>query len=323
MIIITGAAGFIASYVAKSFNKYGVRDIILVDDFHKPEKARNFEGIQALDRIHRDDLFNVWDEKYIGKIDAVIHLGARTDTTEKSVEVFNTLNLNYSKKIWEYCTKYNVNLIYASSAATYGDGNIGYSDLTLPSDLKPLNPYGESKNDFDKWALAQNTTPPYWLGLKFFNVYGPGEWHKGRMASVVFHAFNQINENGKVKLFRSHKEGYADGEQKRDFIYVDDIAEFIWYAYKRHPKAGLLNMGTGKARTFLDLVKAVFAAMGKEENIEFIDTPEDIRDSYQYFTEADVSKLQTTGYAKDFHSLEDGIRDYVQNFLMDESITLR
>lgn len=319
MIIITGAAGFIASFVARKFNEYGIRDLILVDDFSKPGKAHNHQDIRAINRIDRNELFTVLDEKYKGKIDAFIHLGARTDTTEKSVELFNELNVEYSKNVWNYCAKNNVNLIYASSAATYGNGDKGYSDFLEPKDLTPLNPYGDSKNDFDKWALEQKQTPPYWLGLKFFNVYGNGENHKGRMASVVFHAFNQIKESGKVKLFKSHKEGYAHGEQKRDFIYVDDIAEFIWYAYKSHPKAGLLNMGSGQARSFLDLAKAVFAAMGIEENIEFIDTPEDIRDSYQYFTEAETEKLKQSGYTNQFRSLEQGIQDYVQNYLMKQS----
>lgn len=316
MIVLTGAAGFIGSYIAKKFNSYGISDLLLVDDFTPSQKQDNFNTIKAIERIDRNQLFDVLLTKYQGKIDAFIHLGARTDTTEQNVEIFNELNLHYSQKVWEYCTLNNVNLIYASSAATYGDGSLGYSDQLLPQDLKPLNPYGESKNDFDLWAMQQTTTPPYWLGLKFFNVYGPGEWHKGRMASVVFHAFNQIRENGKVKLFKSHKEGYKDGEQKRDFIYVDDIAEFIWYAYKRHPKAGLLNMGTGEARTFKDLVLAVFAALDKEPNIEFIDTPIDIRESYQYFTQADVEKLRKTQFPKAFHSLEEGISDYVKNYLM-------
>lgn len=316
MIILTGAAGFIGSYVAKKFNTYGITDLILVDDFTPANKAANFAGLQALDRIDRDRLFEELNSgRFDGKIDAVIHLGARTDTTEQNPEIFDRLNLHYSQEIWNYCSRNNIALIYASSAATYGDGTRGYSDTTAPAGLEPLNPYGRSKNDFDRWALEQTGTPPYWLGLKFFNVYGPNEYHKGRMASVVYHAFRQIRDTGKMRLFRSHKEGYKDGEQKRDFIYVDDIAEFIWFAYKRQPQAGLLNMGTGEARTFLDLAHAVFKAMDREPQIEFIDTPEDIRDSYQYFTCADTSKLSATEYRKTFHSLEEGIEKYVKQYL--------
>ena len=315
MIILSGAAGFIGSYVAKKLNSYGISDLLLSDDFTRSAKAANVAGIEALARIDRDRLFEQLATEYTGKIDAFIHLGARTDTTEQDTAVFDRLNLHYSQKVWQYCTENEVPLIYASSAATYGDGSKGYNDHTPPAVLEPLNPYGKSKNDFDRWVLQQTQTPPYWLGLKFFNVYGPNEYHKGRMASVVFHAFNQIRETGKVRLFRSHKEGYRDGEQKRDFIFVDDIAEFIWFAYKRQPKAGLLNMGTGEARTFLDLVNAVFKAMGREPQIEFIDTPEDIRDSYQYFTEAETAKLKATEYNRPFHSLEEGIEKYVKQYL--------
>lgn len=315
MIILSGAAGFIGSYVAKKLNSYGISDLLLSDDFTSSAKAANFAGIKALARIERNRLFELLATEYAGKIDAFIHLGARTDTTEQNIAVFDELNLNYSQKVWQYCTENEVPLIYASSAATYGNGSKGYNDDTPPAGLEPLNPYGRSKNDFDRWVLQQAQTPPYWLGLKFFNVYGPNEYHKGRMASVVFHAFNQIRETGKVRLFRSHKEGYKDGEQKRDFIFVDDIAEFIWFAYKRQPKAGLLNMGTGEARTFLDLVNAVFKAMDREPQIEFIDTPEDIRDSYQYFTEAETTKLKATEYNRPFHSLEEGIEKYVKEYL--------
>eukprot|EP01034_Spumella_vulgaris_P009718 gene9718-12334_t len=225
------------------------------------------------------------------------------------------MNTEYSKTLWEYCTKNRVNFIYASSAATYGLGEKGYSDDTAPSELKPLNPYGDSKNNFDAWALAQTERPPFFCGLKFFNVYGPGEGHKGRMASVVYHAFKQISETGGIKLFRSHNPEFKDGEQKRDFIYVDDVAELIWFIYKRHPRMGLLNIGTGEARTFLDLARAVFAAMNKEPNITFVDTPEDIRDKYQYFTEADSKNLKATGYYKPITSLEDGVTKYVREYL--------
>lgn len=316
MIVLTGAAGFIGGYTASKLNGYGIRDLLLVDDFSDPAKAQNHQNVQCLARLHRDGLVQTLERDYAGKIDAVIHLGARTDTTETDVDLLTRMNTEYSKALWGYCTKNRINFIYASSAATYGLGEKGYSDDTAPAELKPLNPYGDSKNNFDAWALAQPERPPYFCGLKFFNVYGPGEGHKGRMASVVFHAFRQISETGGMKLFRSHKPEFRDGEQKRDFIYVDDVAELIWFIYKRHPRMGLLNIGTGEARTFMDLAKAVFAAMDKEPNITFMDTPEDIRDKYQYFTEADVSNLKATGYYKPLTTLEDGVTRYVRECLM-------
>jgi ADP-L-glycero-D-manno-heptose 6-epimerase len=196
-------------------------------------------------------------------------------------------------------------------------GEKGYlDDHALVNDLKPLNPYGISKNEFDKWVLQQDKTPPYWAGLKFFNVYGPNEYHKGRMASVIFHAFNQIRETGKVKLFKSHHPDYRDGEQLRDFIYVKDVVAVLHFLMNHGSKSGIYNLGTGKARTFKDLARSTFTALGKKENIEYIPTPEDIRDKYQYFTEADMGKLKSSGYDKAFSSLESGIEDYVQNYLV-------
>lgn len=316
MIVLTGAAGFIGGYVAKKLNDYGIRDLLLVDDFSDPAKAANHEGVKCIARIHRDVLIETLARGYAGKVDTVIHLGARTDTTEMDAALLNRMNTEYTQTVWEYCTRHRINLIYASSAATYGLGEKGYSDDTAPAELKPLNPYGDSKNNFDAWALAQTERPPFFCGLKFFNVYGPGEGHKGRMASVVYHAFKQISETGKMKLFRSHNPEFRDGEQKRDFIYVDDVAELIWYIYKRQPRMGLLNVGTGEARTFLDLAKAVFAAMGKEPEIEFVDTPADIRDKYQYFTEADVKNLRASGFYLQPTPLEAGIEKYVKQYLM-------
>jgi ADP-L-glycero-D-manno-heptose 6-epimerase len=211
-------------------------------------------------------------------------------------------------------------MVYASSAATYGLGEYGYSDdATLIPSLKPLNPYGDSKNDFDKWVLTQTKQPPFWAGLKFFNVYGPNEYHKGRMASVIFHAFRQINEASGMKLFRSHNPAYTDGGQLRDFIYVKDVVEVCLFLLEKKPNSGIYNLGSGKARTFLDLAKNTFKNIGKEENITFIDTPMDIRDKYQYFTEADMSKMLAAGYIGGFHTLEEGVRDYVQNYLIGEN----
>jgi len=247
----------------------------------------------------------------------VLHIGARTDTTEFDVNVFDILNLNFSKQIWLRCTDHQIPLIYASSAATYGLGELGYNDdHNIVEQLNPLNPYGESKNDFDKWVLHQTETPPFWAGLKFFNVYGPNEYHKGRMASVILHAFNQIKETGKVKLFRSHNPEFKDGEQLRDFIYVNDVVDVIVYLMQNKPESGLYNLGTGKARTFLDLAKSTFTALNLAPNIKFIDTPEDIRDKYQYFTQANMTKLRNAGFVKPFTSLEDGVGDYVRNYLV-------
>jgi len=241
------------------------------------------------------------------------------------------LNVEYSEQVWNYCTLKNVPFIYASSAATYGDGALGYKDdHALCFDLKPLNPYGISKNEFDKWVLHQEDHPPFWAGLKFFNVYGPNEYHKGRMASVIFHSFNQIQQTGLVKLFRSHKEGFKDGEQLRDFVYVKDVVDVIGWMMEEVSRQSLVvsreseasklssaiyNLGTGKARSLHDLVAATFHALSLETKIEFIDMPEDIRDKYQYFTEADMTKLRQAGYAKAFSSLEDGVGDYVKNYL--------
>ena len=319
MIIVTGAAGFIGSCLVSRLNAEGLEDLILVDDFSDEKKNRNLERKHYKQRIHRDEFIS-WFAEHAKSVEAVFHIGARTDTTEFDKAIFDKLNVNYSKDIWKICTAHNIPLIYASSAATYGLGESGYEDNhAVVSKLKPLNPYGESKNEFDKWVLAQQKTPSHWYGLKFFNVYGPNEYHKSRMASVIFHAFNQINANGGMKLFRSHNPDYKDGEQLRDFIYVKDVIEVCVFLYKNHPASGLYNLGTGKARSFLDLAKGTFKAMGKEENISFIDTPIDIRDKYQYFTEANMAKLKAAGYKKEFYSLEDGILDYVQNYLSKEA----
>jgi ADP-L-glycero-D-manno-heptose 6-epimerase len=316
MVIVTGAAGFIGSCLVSELNRAGIRDIVVSDDFQKKEKEPNLIGKLFYQKVQRDDLPQ-WIEDNANIIKFIIHIGARTDTTEFNKEIFDRLNLHYTQQIWGLCTKLNIPLIYASSAATYGLGEFGYNDEdeSLIEKLKPLNPYGDSKNDFDKWALKQNKKPSYWVGLKFFNVYGPNEYHKGRMASVIFHAFNQIKQSGKVKLFRSHNPKYKDGGQLRDFVYVKDVCSVIMFLFKHKVTSGIYNLGTGKARTFEDLAKNTFIAMGVSENIEFIDTPADIRDKYQYFTEAKMNKLQKAGYTKPFHTLEEGVSDYVKNYL--------
>ncbi len=316
MIVVTGTAGFIGSAVAQRLNEAGMEQLVLVDDFSRIEKEQNYIHKKFDLKIQRDDFFQ-WFDKNPGKVDWVIHLGARTDTTEFDQRVFDVLNLDYSKQMWRRCAEYRIPLIYASSAATYGGGEYGYDDNhEVVKKLQPLNPYGRSKNDFDKWALNQEVQPPFWAGLKFFNVYGPNEYHKGRMASVILHAYRQISESGKVRLFRSHKPEFKDGEQLRDFVYVKDVAEVILFLMARKPDPGLYNLGTGQARTFLDLVKATFAALDRDPEIEFIDTPADIRDKYQYFTEANMKKLRQAGYDKPFTSLENGVDDYVRNYLV-------
>lgn len=320
MIVVTGAAGFIGSKLAERLNKERFFDLVLVDDFSREDKRVNYENLTYQELVDRKD-FPAWLQANHKFTQFVFHLGARTDTTEFDMELLNQLNLDYTKEIWNICVEFGLPLVYASSAATYGAGEKGYKDDhgVIP-ELEPLNPYGVSKNEFDKWTLQQERKPYYWVGLKFFNVYGPNEYHKGRMASVVFHAYNQISQTDGMNLFRSHNPNYKDGEQLRDFIYVNDVTDVMYWLMHHRQKehSGIYNLGTGKARTFLDLTNAVFKAMDKEPNIGFIDTPEDIRDKYQYFTEADMAKLRAFGYDKPFTSLEEGVREYVQENLMNQ-----
>ena len=318
MIILTGVSGFIGSCLLTHLNQSGFnREIVVVDDFYKLYKDKNTDNKAVREWMHRD-IFLDWFEKTTQKVDLVLHIGARTDTTLMDMDVFDQLNVNYSKRIWTACARKEIPMIYASSAATYGDGSLGFDDnhenIHL---LKPLNPYGDSKHQFDLWALAQDEKPPFWVGCKFFNVYGPNEYHKGRMASVIFHTYHQIRSTGGMKLFKSHRPDYADGHQSRDFIYVKDILDIITF-FIQNPttESGIYNFGTGQARTFLDLARNTFVAMGITENISYIDTPIDIRDAYQYFTEANMTKLRDAGYTKPFYSLEDGVSEYVKDYLI-------
>jgi len=316
MLIVTGAAGFIGSCLVKQLNDEGINDIIVVDDFSNDKKNLNLKNKTFKAKIERN-VFIEWLKKNAEDVSFIFHIGARTDTTEFNYSIFEGLNVNYSKQLWAICTQHTIPLVYASSAATYGNGELGYDDdEKLIPQLQPLNPYGISKNEFDKWVLQQPNAPPFWCGLKFFNVYGPNEYHKARMASVIFHAFNQINATGKVNLFRSHRPDYKDGMQLRDFVYVKDVLNVCLHFFNTQNHPGMYNLGTGKARSFLDLANAVFTAINKPSQIDFIDIPADIRDKYQYFTEAKMDKLLKTGYSKAFTSLENGITDYVKGYLL-------
>ncbi len=318
MIIITGAAGFIGSCVAQWLNQSRYYDLVLSDDFSRKDKVGNWLSLRYTAIVDRNELVRMLDLWPADRIECIIHLGARTDTTERNTSLFDELNFNYSKSIWDFCVREQIPLIYASSAATYGDGSLGFSDETInPGALKPLNAYALSKQQFDLYAYNAESQPFFWAGLKFFNVYGPNEYHKGRMASVVFHAFHQVRVQQKIQLFQSHRPDYTDGGQLRDFIYVTDVCKVIQHLMENRPASGIYNLGTGKARTFADLGKAVFDAMGMPVNIEYIPMPEDIRHSYQYYTQAEMNKLKTIGqYPHDFMSLEEGVKTYIQQHLM-------
>jgi ADP-L-glycero-D-manno-heptose 6-epimerase len=315
MIIVTGAAGFIGSCLISKLNQENFNFIVAVDDFSDPRKEKNLAGKRIQERIDREVFFDWLDQNY-QEVEFIFHIGARTDTTEFDWSILEHLNLDYSKRIWQACIDYQIPLVYASSAATYGLGELGYDDneSQIPQ-LKPLNPYGDSKNEFDIWALEQERKPFFWAGLKFFNVYGPNEYHKDRMASVIFHTFNQIQKTGQMNLFRSHNPDYADGAQMRDFVYVKDVLEVCLFLMHHRRNSGIYNLGSGKARTFLDLATNTFRALGLEPTIGFVDTPVDIRDKYQYFTQANMAKLRSIGYDRPFSSLEEGIADYVGNYL--------
>lgn len=317
MIIITGAEGFIGSCLVAKLNHHNYNDLILVDDFDTwPGRGKNLEGKKYTAKVSRKDFFP-WLRENANQVQFIFHIGARTDTTETDATIFKELNLDFTKELWNICVAEGLPLVYASSAATYGEGENGYDDdESKLSSLAPLNLYGKSKNDFDNWAVKQDKQPYFWAGLKFFNVYGPNEYHKGRMASVIFHAYHQIQQSGKVKLFKSHRPEYKDGEQMRDFIYVKDLCDVCLFLMHHRKNSGIYNLGTGKARTWNDLTKAIFTALNKPANIEYIDIPEDIRDKYQYFTEANMNKLINIGYDKPFTNIEEAVNDYVTNYLV-------
>jgi len=318
MILITGAAGFIGSALLWYLNENGINDIILSDKLHSNDKWFNIRKRKYYDWIDRDELFQ-WLENTNIKIETVIHMGACSATTEHNGDFLMKNNYEYSKKLWEYCAKKNINYIYASSAATYGGGEKGYSDDIKDIDkLLPLNKYGYSKYIFDIWALKQENKPKQWIGLKFFNVYGPQEYHKGRMASMVYHSYNQAFQSNEIKLFKSDKPEYKDGYQLRDFIYIKDVVKIIKFFIDNEDKSGIYNVGTGNAGSFYDLAFFTMSAMDKTPNIKFIEMPQDLKGKYQYFTQAEMDKLKNAGYSENFYSLKDGVYDYVKNYLAKE-----
>lgn len=321
MYIITGAAGFIGSVLVHHFNQLGVTDLLLVDRMESGDKWLNLRDLKFNEIIHPEELWEhpVWSKPTL--IKGVFHLGACSDTTELNMDFLYDNNTLYTNILFDVCTKKRVPLCYASSAATYGDGELGYKDdHKLIPKLKPLNKYGWSKQLSDEWVLKQKKTPPYWFGVKFFNVFGPNEYHKGKMSSVVYHGFKQIQAEGEVKLFKSHREGYVDGGQKRDFVYVKDVCramiELMKAGKTKKSLSGIYNLGTGEARTFADLALATFAGMNKTANIRYIDMPESLQAQYQYFTQADMTKLKKALPKFKFMGLEAAVGDYVKNHLM-------
>ncbi len=318
MIIVTGGAGFIGSSIIAALNKRNITNILVVDELGTDQKWKNMCNLSFTDYVEKDDFLNmVIEDKLNSSVKAVFHLGACSDTTERNASYLIKNNYEYSKLLAQWATADNIRFIYASSAATYGGAEAGFSDDQEKIDtLKPLNMYGYSKHLFDLWARKTGLLKKI-AGLKYFNVFGPNEYHKADMRSFVLKAFEQIKATGKVRLFKSYKPDYADGEQLRDFIYVKDAVDMTLFFYDNPHIGGLFNIGTGKARSWNDLVKAVFAAMDKKPNIEYIEMPESIRNQYQYFTEADMTSLRKAGYDKKTATLEDAIKDYVKNYLQD------
>lgn len=313
-IVVTGGAGFIGSCIVRTLNDKGIEDIIIVDDIASTDKWLNIRNKKYINYIHKDEFLSILPQ--LSNLTAIIHMGAQSSTTEKNFDYLWKNNFEYTKALWKYCSKKQINFIYASSAATYGDGNLGFDDTMNIDQLRPLNGYGYSKQVFDLWVKHHaNYFPKQYVGLKFFNVYGPNEYFKGSMASMVFHGFNQIKENGKIRLFKSCNPAYQDGEQLRDFVYVKDICSAVLWFLKHENISGLFNLGTGQARSFRELAELTFLALGLQPHIEYIDMPNQLRKKYQYYTKASMNQLKHAGYIKNFYSLREGIFDYVQNYL--------
>jgi ADP-L-glycero-D-manno-heptose 6-epimerase len=317
MFIVTGAAGFIGSAFVWELNQRGITNIICVDNFGSSEKWKNLNKLQFSDFVTVDDLFGFLDKPdTIQEVKGIFHMGACSSTSEMNMDYLLKNNYYYSQHLFRWSAKHQKKFIYASSAATYGDGSNGYDDATDSNKLSPLNPYGYSKVLFDRWVLKQTNIPPQWIGLKFFNVYGPQEYHKEEMSSVVFKAFHQISESKTLKLFKSHNPQYKDGHQMRDFIYIKDVTRWMWELHHYTKASGIYNIGTGNARTWIDLGESVFKALEMPVKIDWIDTPEHLRKHYQYFTEAKMDKLFKAGLSSPEWPLEKGIYDYVRNYLM-------
>ncbi len=316
MILLTGGAGFIGSVLLWRLNRQGEERIVVVDRLRDGPKWKNLIGRRFEEFVDREQAF-AWLDRHGSAIPAVIHLGACTDTTETDLDYLMTINYAYSQRLWRWAVERGMPFLYASSAATYGGGEHDYEDgLEGIERFRPLNGYAFSKQAFDLWVRGQAKRPPQWAGLKFFNVYGPHEYHKGRMASMVFHGFRQARDAGVIRLFRSHRPAYGDGEQQRDFISVFDCVEVMVWLLEHPQVSGLFNLGTGQARTFNDLARAVFQAMGREPAIEYFDMPEDLRGKYQDYTEAPMARLRSAGYTAPFRALEEGVAECVRNYLV-------
>lgn len=320
MYIVTGGAGFIGSCVVRTLNDAGIKDIIIVDNIAQTDKWMNMRNKHFAKYVHKSEFLT--ELPSYENIEAIIHMGAQSSTTERDFDYLWKNNYEYTKALWNYCAEKQISFIYASSAATYGDGILGFDDMMDIDKLLPLNGYGYSKHLFDKWVKHHaKSFPRQHVGLKFFNVYGPNEYFKGSMASMVFHGFNQIQERGEIRLFKSCNPSYEDGGQLRDFVYVKDICNVILWLLKRQSVNGLFNVGTGRAQSFRELAEATFHAMGMEPNIVYIDMPEKLRGKYQYYTQANMEQLRSVGYDKSFANLAEGVTDYVQNYLNKEYLT--
>lgn len=314
MIIVTGGAGFIGSCVVRTLNDAGIKNIIIVDNIAETDKWLNIRNKRFIKYVHKSKFLE--ELPTYKNVEAIIHMGAQSSTTERNFEYLWNNNFEYTKALWNYSAEKHISFIYASSAATYGDGMEGFDDKMDIDLLESLNGYGYSKQLFDQWVKHQaKTFPAQYIGLKFFNVYGPNEYFKASMASMIFHGFRQIKECGKIKLFKSYNQNYKDGSQMRDFVYVKDICRVIYWLLENKHVCGLYNVGTGRAQSFAELAEATFHALGLEPNIEYIDMPEKLRTKYQYYTKAEMSKLREAGYDKSFLDLKMGIKDYVQNYL--------
>lgn len=318
-IIVTGGAGMIGSAIVRYLNDKGFKDLIIVDNIASTEKWKHLVNKKYIEYVHKSEFLAKLPD--LSNVEAIIHMGAQSSTTEKDFDYLWKNNFEYTKTLWNYCAQNNISFIYASSAATYGDGSLGFDDQDDIEKLEPLNGYGYSKQLFDLWVKNQaKTFPKQHVGLKFFNVYGPNEDCKGSMASMVFHGFNQIKDSGKVRLFKSDNPKYKDGEQLRDFVYVKDICSVIYWLLTHSSVNGLFNVGTGEARSFKDLATGIFKALDLEPSIEYIDMPGHLKGKYQYYTKAENKALIEAGYDGNFTSLEDGIKDYVLNHLKNKSV---